>query len=138
MSGTKRYLEEATDAVLDAVRLTGAAVLVEGKQLHPKRHEYFALNNGAEPRLLETLEVAREWMAAPDYESELRLHELRHEINSWRTGAPPDLIAEYQDLLVLLVDEFVETLNEWFAAYDLEARWYYGSLLVVPTDSRSS
>lgn len=133
MSSTKRYLEEATDAVLDAVRLTGAAVLVEGKQLHPKRHEYFALNNGAEPRLLETLEVAREWMAAPDSKAELRLHELRTEIRSTRLPEP-DAVAEYQDLLVSLVDEFVTTLNEWFAAYDLEARWYYGSLLVVPID----
>ena len=133
MSRTKRHLEEATDAVLDAVRLTGAAVLVEGKQLHPKRHEYFALNNGAEPRLLETLEVAREWMAAPDSKDELRLHELRTEIRSTKLPEP-EAVAEYQDLLVSLVDEFVTTLNEWFAAYDLEARWYYGSLLVVPID----
>lgn len=132
MSRTKRHLEDKTDAVLDAVRLIGAAVIVEREPVHPQSFGYFALNRGAEPTLLRTLEVAREWLCAPEAKNELRLHELRAEINSWRSGAPADLLADYQDLLVSLVDEFIEALNEWFHAYDLEARWNHGALIVVP------
>jgi len=131
MGAVKRELENKTDAVLDAVRLTGAAVLVERQPTFADNHTYFALNRGAEPTLLRTLEIARSWMAGPKKEDEDRLHELRVEIQSWKAGAPPDMLIDYEDLLVSMVDEFIGVLEEWFSAYDLTVGWNHGALIVT-------
>ena len=134
MGGVKRHLEAMTDPILDAVSQTGAAVIVERETTLPHTpNNYWTGVFGSEKTNIRTLEIARAWLAGPRKEDEDRLHELREEILSWKTRrlVPPDLTIEYWDLLAGLVDEFVESLREWFEPYGITVGWREGALIAT-------
>lgn len=139
MGGVKRHLEAMTDPILDAVRQTGAAVIVERETTLPHSpSNYWTGVFGCEKTNIRTLEIARAWLAAPRKEDEEKLHQLREEIATYadQSLVPPDLVIDYQDLLSGLVDEFVQTLAEWFAPYGLEVQWREGALMVTREEDR--
>lgn len=134
MGGVKRHLEAMTDPILDSVRQTGAAVIVERETTLPHTpNNYWTGVFGSERTNIRALEIARAWLAAPREEDEDRLHELREQIRNYKnpSAVPTDLIIDYQDLLAGLVDEFVQRLAEWFEPYGITVGWREGALIAT-------
>lgn len=126
MSAVKRHLEVMTDEVLNSVRMTGAAVLVEREPM--KKRSTFC--PAPDSTLKQALEIARGWLAGPTIEDSARLARMERQLGKWQSAAPPDFVIDYLDLLQELVDDFVTILNEWMAPYELRAGWDEGALII--------
>jgi len=130
VSRVKRYLEEQTEPVLDAVRLYGSAVL--SPTLESDRYSsgwpYTLLQ-----RTLELLE--RQWLSGPSAKSRARLDSATAALEEWAGPPPQDALWDWREALEDCVEETLEQLEEgWLSAYGLRLSWETVGLCAVPED----
>lgn len=144
MSRVKRYLEDQTEAVLDAVRLYGSAVIVGATEPDPLLGWLQSATGGGPyillSRTLETLE--RQWLCGPSRELRERLDSATTALSSSRipertVTVPPleeaDALSNWREALEDCVAEAVEALEDgWLSSYGLRLEWSTAGLLAVP------
>ena len=121
MSRVKRYLEDQTDTVLDAVRLYGSAVLLDRA---PAEQPYSLLARAEE--YLRTV-----WLCGPSREAaEWRAEAERARAES--VYGSTDLDWDCRDTLEDSVQTAVADLEDWLSPYGLRLEWSTAGLLAVP------
>ena len=119
MSFVKRRLEDLTEQLLDSIRSTGSALLVERLPItEPAAHAR---------TLRAVLELGTVWLCRADTEE---LDRVGSELAAWQPcPPPPDLAAEYLDALEQAAEETLGYLEQWLEPWGLALEWAEAGLI---------
>ena len=119
MSAVKRHLQDLTEQLLDSVRATGSALLVERLPITaPAAHAR---------TLRAVLELGTVWLCAPN---SAELDSLDAQLDSWRPGPPPaHLAADWLDALEQAAADTLDALEQWLEPWGLCLDWADAGLI---------
>ena len=118
MSAVKRHLEDLTEQLLDSVRATGSALLVERLPItEPAAHAR---------TLRAVLELGTVWLCAPNT---LKLQRMEEELAAWQGPQPPDLAADWLDALEQAAADTLDALEQWLEPWGLCLDWAEAGLI---------
>lgn len=118
MSAVKRHLEDLTEQLLDSVRATGSALLVERPPI---------TQPGGYARMLRAvLELGAVWLCAPNT---AELDALDAQLAAWQAAPPPDLEADWWDALEEAAADTADALSGWLESWGLCLEWSQAGLI---------